>query len=143
MIKSGWMKFLGILMVLFAVVAVPAWAGTDTYDANTGVANEVGGLPVCVTFSGTDGGTGAMTVTLPTGFLAKFAYWFDNATDGDAPKFWMWVKGMTTGTGSLQGGSTAFSLDATADTDASTAGSFVIDDDCITDDHAYYGVICR
>ena len=123
-------------------MATLVWADTDTFNPNTGSDNNVSGIPVCVTFNGTDGGSGEMTVTLPTGFYPKWAMWAEDVTEGAAGNFWFWTSGMTTATYELPSGGSAFTMLAAADI-TSTSGTLVIDDDAITDNKAYFGVICR
>lgn len=101
-------KFLGALVLALGLAGL-AWAATDpdTYDTPASDVS-VGGVPMCITFSGTSGSsTSDLVVTVPTGFTPTFVeFWQDYDVSGGTFAM-QWFRGMPLDSG--------FSLSAAGD----------------------------
>jgi hypothetical protein len=138
------------LIGIVLIMAVAAFAATaDTYDSTSSagyVSQDVGGLPICVTFSGTSASSkDVLTVALPAGFKPT-AVWFVDDYDGTNPNRAEWHRGMPANSAIITTGSTGvdtYSVDGTGNLDASTTGSLVIGLAVQVNSGNYVGRACR
>lgn len=136
------MKRFILMFLAVALLALPMSASAITLTATqSDTEDHVGGLPLCVNFGTANTGTGNLTVTLPSGFVAKQAQLVDTSGDGLAPRVFLWFTGMTNSS-LLAGATVAFSASA-AHVPTVAAGSIIFPDAMITDNSGAHGRVCR
>lgn len=108
---------------------------------------DVGGVPICIVFSGTSAGTAAdATVTTRPGFIPDFIYLIEDGTDLTSTDIYTWFYGM--GNGAIKDDDGAENLYVSSAGsgcwfDISTAGQVIIDAACQQNSGKYGGIMCR
>lgn len=125
------------LSLLLAPISAMAVAG----------AVDVGGMPICMTVTGTSASTAAdATATTRPGFVPDFIYFIEDGTDLTSTDLYSWIYGM--GSGSVKDDDGAENLYVSTGGsgcwfDVSTAGSIIIDATCQQNSGVWFMFTCR